>query len=160
MHFQPLALLSLVLSLGGTTTAAPVTTASSEPGAMETAQDPSGMSPASPLFKRDLAGWITYYHAGLGACGWRNTGTERVVAMSRLFFNKYNVDANPNNNLLCGHWISVTYQGKTVEARIVDMCGRCAHNDIDLSQAAFKALAPLSVGMMQGSWKMIPRPSA
>lgn len=45
--------------------------------------------------------------------------------------------------------------GKGVDVTVVDSCPGCGRDDIDLSPAAFKKLAPLSQGVVQVTWKFL-----
>lgn len=90
---------------------------------------------ASGLTKRDShVGEMTYYTPGLGACGYTNNDNQMVAAVSWKLFNKYTPPSgNPNQNTLCGKKAKVTYKGKTITVKIVDSCGGCKYDDIDLS---------------------------
>jgi expansin (peptidoglycan-binding protein) len=128
------------------------------------------------------SGRITYYNPGTGACGQTHTDADFVVALSKYDFDPYTPDGNPNHNTLCGKYIRVSYNGKTVDVMVVDRCEGCNSGDIDLSPAAFRksflwlpsfhscplgeitwltgcvcteVLADLSVGVVQGSWDWI-----
>lgn len=59
-------------------------------------------------------------------------------------------DANDGSN--CGQTVHISYGGKTVTAEMVDSCPGCGGNDLDMSEATFKSLAPLSVGVIQIEW--------
>ncbi|KAG9121195.1 hypothetical protein FRC07_002956 [Ceratobasidium sp. 392] len=83
-------------------------------------------------------GWATHYDAGAGrgACGWDSTS---------------NGDSSSN---ACGKTATVTWRGKSVKARVVDMCPICGHDNIDLSPSTFEQLADKSVGKLYGiSWE-------
>lgn len=59
-----------------------------------------------------------------------------------------------NGNPNCARKAWVTVKGRTVEVRVVDKCGGCKYEDIDLSPAAFKALGlDLGVGRIKGTWR-------
>jgi expansin (peptidoglycan-binding protein) len=88
-----------------------------------------------------LAGDITYYEPGLGACGWTNSDSEYVVALSPSQYGGS-----------CGKMISIAKDGKTVQAKVVDLCPGCASGAIDVSSTAFRALADLSVGRTKCTW--------
>ncbi|PQE10847.1 Rare lipo A protein [Rutstroemia sp. NJR-2017a BBW] len=77
----------------------------------------------SELARRANAGDLTYYDVGLGACGWTNSDSEMV-----------------------------SYGGKSVVVKVVDKCMGCKTDDLDLSPAAFTALAPESLGRIKGTW--------
>ncbi|KAK7460896.1 hypothetical protein VKT23_008824 [Stygiomarasmius scandens] len=92
-------------------------------------------------------GSATFYHPGTaqGACGMTNTDSDHVVAVSTQIF----------NNGLCNKNMNVSYQGKSVQVKVVDSCPGCGPNDIDLSPSAFSVLADQSVGRIQVDWKIV-----
>jgi len=64
-----------------------------------------------------------------------------------------NNGGNSNNNPLCGKTITITYNGVTKTAKVVDTCEGCAAGNIDLSPSLFQDFAPLSAGRVGGvSW--------
>ncbi|PQE18899.1 SCP-like extracellular protein [Rutstroemia sp. NJR-2017a BVV2] len=101
----------------------------------------------SELARRANAGDLTYYDVGLGACGWTNADSEMVVALSWELMGTQS-NGNPN----CGKKIKVSYGGKSVVVKVVDKCMGCKTDDLDLSPAAFSALAPESAGRIKGTW--------
>lgn len=52
----------------------------------------------------------------------------------------------------CNQGITITYNGKSVGATIVDMCPGCAYGSLDMSPALFKEFADESVGTFQMTW--------
>ncbi|QRV95559.1 hypothetical protein RhiJN_23577 [Ceratobasidium sp. AG-Ba] len=108
------------------------------------------INPAGTHTGQDLAVDI-----GLGACGWWNSNTEWVAAISHELFDGWPgyAGGNPNNNPVCTtpHTADITYNGKTIRVGIVDRCEGCALWDVDLSPSAFQALAPLSAGRLYGA---------
>ncbi|KAI0107225.1 RlpA-like double-psi beta-barrel-protein domain-containing protein-containing protein [Nemania sp. FL0031] len=88
-----------------------------------------------------FTGDITYYQPGLGACGQTNSDSEAVVALSPSQY-----DGN------CGKSITITKDGKTATAKVVDKCPSCASGAIDVSSTVFQSLADLSVGRTTVSW--------
>ncbi|KAI0769353.1 RlpA-like double-psi beta-barrel-protein domain-containing protein-containing protein [Trametes elegans] len=93
-----------------------------------------------------FSGDATYYNPGgnFGACGTRNQDSELVAALNPT---QYSGGSN------CGRHINVHYQGKTVNAKVVDLCPGCGSGSVDLSPAAFQKLAPLSVGRIKVTWE-------
>ena len=85
----------------------------------------------------------TWYDPGLGSCGGTYTSSDAVVALSTNFGATY-----------CGKSVQVTYGGKTVTAKVVDSCPSCGPGDLDMSPAAFQALAPLDVGVEPVTWSI------
>lgn len=57
---------------------------------------------------------------------------------------------------LCGTCINITGPNGMVKVKIIDQCPECLEGDIDLSPEAFKKLAPLVIGRIPISWKIIP----
>ncbi|KAL8694731.1 MAG: hypothetical protein Q9218_000657 [Villophora microphyllina] len=98
------------------------------------------------------AGDITFYDTGLGACGWTNDGTsEKVFALAHEM-----MGVQSNGNPFCGRQAEITLDGKTAVGKLVDKCGGCKGQDIDLSHALFDELAPEAKGRISGvSWKFI-----
>jgi hypothetical protein len=95
-------------------------------------------------------GDITYYEAGLGACGTTNDGnTEKVVALPHGL-----MGTQSNGNPYCGKTITIkcTRTGKTTTATVVDKCMGCTGYSIDLSNAAFLELDTLDVGRTKATW--------
>ncbi|KAK5688907.1 hypothetical protein LTS10_000886 [Elasticomyces elasticus] len=92
-------------------------------------------------------GDITYYAPGLGSCGWVNTEDEAIVAIPHGMMEN---GINPNLNPLCGQYITISYAGATHKAKIVDTCGGCDGQAIDLTQTLFDAVAPSGDGRVHG----------
>ncbi|KAI0747943.1 RlpA-like double-psi beta-barrel-protein domain-containing protein-containing protein [Daedaleopsis nitida] len=90
---------------------------------------------------------LTFYDAGLGACGKTNTASDFIVALnSGMYGGGY---PGPN----CFRPISITYKGKTVSATIMDECPGCPSNGgLDLTEGLFKALASLDDGVIYADW--------
>ncbi|RWA07987.1 hypothetical protein EKO27_g7115 [Xylaria grammica] len=108
----------------------------------------AGSALAAPLASNGLAersqtftGDITYYQPGLGACGQTNSDSENVVAMSPSEF---------QGN--CGKTITITKDGKTATAKVVDKCPSCASGSIDVSSTVFQSLVDLAVGRTTVTW--------
>lgn len=86
---------------------------------------------------------------GLGACGWTHNSGNPVVALSPA---EYGYDSNPNNAAVCGKWITITANGKTTAAQVVDKCPECVSGAIDVSPAIFDDIADLGVGRIRVDW--------
>jgi len=111
--------------------------------------------------KPDCGGDITYYEAAddpdaPGTCGIANDGTtELVVAVPvGMMGSQSNQGKGDNANPYCGKKVTVEYGGKSVVATVVDKCGGCAYEDLDLSHAAFSALTPdwQTLGRQKATW--------
>lgn len=102
-----------------------------------------------------LYGDGTYFYPGMGACGFVSHESEYIVAVSQAVWDPQMVDANPNNNPICGKKIRAYYDGKSVEATIVDKCMGCAPNDLDFAPVAFTQLAHQDLGRIKIAWEWI-----
>ena len=99
-------------------------------------------------------GDITYYNVsdGLGSCGKQFENTQMVVALSTAMMAN---GANPNDNPKCYTYITLTNPDNpgSWQGEIVSTCAGCATDDVDLSPALFKAVAPTGNGRVSGiSW--------
>ncbi|KAL7787150.1 expansin-like protein [Trichoderma ceciliae] len=104
---------------------------------------PTDTSPRD-LEARATFGQITYFNAGLGACGWWNGDNDYVVAMSAPLF---------DSQRPCGRNIRVNYGGRSITVKVVDRCAGCAWGDVDLTPRGFRDLiGSLDAGRVQGSW--------
>ncbi|KAK3396985.1 RlpA-like double-psi beta-barrel-protein domain-containing protein-containing protein, partial [Sordaria brevicollis] len=102
------------------------------------------------------SGRFTYFNPGLGACGWWHGDNDLVVALNAAQFDVATPpDGNPNHNAFCGRKIKASYNGKSVTVAVVDRCPGCPWGGLDLSPAAFKKLAGLEVGVLQGTWEWV-----
>jgi len=99
----------------------------------------------------------TWYHTGLGACGWYSAETDYIVAVSQTLFNSFpGATANPNLNPICGKQVKASYGGNEVQVTVVDMCVGCPMWALDFSPSAFEQLASLDVGLLQGmTWEFV-----
>ncbi|KAJ3158218.1 hypothetical protein HK101_001364 [Irineochytrium annulatum] len=121
---------------------------------------PVVVSPPTHLQARDgfsKSGMGTYYlpQGGYGACGVLLQNGEMIAALDHSQFDGQEIDGNPNHNKVCGRKITVTATktGKSVSVRLMDRCVRCEAGWIDLSEAAFAQIAPLSSGIIPISWE-------
>ncbi|SPO21666.1 uncharacterized protein UTRI_01149_B [Ustilago trichophora] len=101
---------------------------------------------AAPLAKRS-SGQATYYAAGLGACGWTNSGSDFIVAMNAPEW---------NGGSHCGQTITITnnQNGNTQQAQVVDLCPGCSYGSLDMSTSLFSALnnGNMDAGVFPISW--------
>ena len=115
------------------------------PGAISSFTSSSECSLDSPC-----KGDITYYTAGVGACGIISDGDiQNVVALPHGL-----MGPESNDNPYCGKTITITCiaTGKTTTATVVDKCMGCDGFSIDLSNAAFLDLDDLAVGRTSATW--------
>ncbi|KAK4230262.1 putative allergen asp f7 protein [Podospora fimiseda] len=96
-------------------------------------------------------GDFTYYQVGLGACGWDDSGkdhTDNIVAISHIV-----MGTQSNGNPYCGKSISVSANGKTVQATVRDKCMGCAADAVDGTEKMFLELfGTLDVGRAPVKW--------
>jgi len=129
------------------------------PPAAPAAPAPAPAAPAAPASGGIVSGTgdITFYElaAGLTSCGGSHQDSEAVVALPIGVMEQYD-GANPNNNPLCGKSIAITYQGKTQYGTVVDSCGGCDSQSIDLSPSLFQSLTGnMGLGRVGGvSWSV------
>ncbi|CAL3967262.1 unnamed protein product [Diplocarpon coronariae] len=128
---------------------APETPAPAAPAPVPTyAATPSESTGGACSSGSPCEGDITYYEAGLGACGTTNDGsTEKVIALPHGM-----MGTQSNGNPYCGMTVTIKLGSKTVQATVVDKCMGCTGNSIDLSNAAFEELADFAVGRTQATW--------
>ncbi|KAI1432099.1 RlpA-like double-psi beta-barrel-protein domain-containing protein-containing protein [Xylaria sp. CBS 124048] len=88
-----------------------------------------------------FTGDMTYYEPGLGACGQTNSASQNVVALSPAQYSGS-----------CGKTITITKNGRSAQAKVVDLCPSCASGSIDVSPAVFQSMADLTVGRMTVAW--------
>ncbi|KAG5350207.1 hypothetical protein C0989_012199 [Termitomyces sp. Mn162] len=98
------------------------------------------------LHKRFSNSRWTFYNVGLGACGKVNVPSDFVVALNSAQYGQ----GFPGPN--CFKKITMTYQGKTATATIVDKCPGCPVGGLDLSVGLFTFFAPESQGVIFGEW--------
>ncbi|KAI0807200.1 RlpA-like double-psi beta-barrel-protein domain-containing protein-containing protein [Fomes fomentarius] len=105
-----------------------------------TARHPKGGSASKKRFDNAR---LTYYDAGQNACGWYDSDSDYVIALSPKLY---------NNGAHCGKMVTVDYQGKQVQAKVTDECPGCNEAEADLSRPLFAHLAPLDEGVIHGRW--------
>ncbi|KAF4603897.1 hypothetical protein EYR40_001070 [Pleurotus pulmonarius] len=86
---------------------------------------------------------FTYYAAGLGSCGHTNTDNDFIVALNA---------AQYAGGSHCGQSITITYGGKSAQAKIMDLCPGCPYGGLDLTPALFAHFDNLDKGVITGSW--------
>lgn len=114
-----------------------------------------GLTLAAPAV---INGKVTYYHAGLGACGQTHSGSDFVVALNKIIFDPQTPGGNPNNNALCNRRIRVRDpgNGRLIDVTVAGRCEICSANDLDLSQGAFEALGHhVDQGVSYADWQWL-----
>ncbi|RDB24073.1 Allergen Asp f 7 [Hypsizygus marmoreus] len=98
------------------------------------------------LHKRFSQARWSFYDVGLGACGEYSVENEFIVALNTPQYG----GGYPGPN--CFKTITMTYNGKTTQAKIMDQCPGCPFGGLDLSRGLFKFFAAESVGIIYGEW--------
>lgn len=91
---------------------------------------------------------VTWYtqNGNYGACGNKHSDDDFIAALDYRAYGDLSAKSK-----YCGQKIRVSWQGKSVDVIVADACPTCDNaSSVDLSTAAFKALAPLDVGMLTG----------
>jgi len=89
----------------------------------------------------------TWYDVGLGACGKWNVASDYIVALNAGMYG----GGYPGPQ--CFKMITITCNGKTATAQIMDECMGCKRNGgIDMSRGLFQHFADLGVGELSCSW--------
>jgi len=113
---------------------------------------------SDPLFFEGNATVFTPQPTGLTACGYTGlTPADVVAGVAKSFFDQHQPagDNNPHDNTLCGREIEVHYQGKIIQAKIVEECAGCTSQfDMILSTGAFSQLADPTVGTIEVLWRL------
>lgn len=98
------------------------------------------------LAARSQTGKATFFEPGLGACGWQSSASDHIAAIDSAQY------AGGSN---CGKWATVFHGDSSVRVKIVDECPTCpSSSSLDLSPAAFSALASQDLGEIDITWKM------
>lgn len=100
-------------------------------------------------------GDLTYYDPALGACGFTNSGSDSICAVSHIIFDAVSVSSNPNANPLCGKKIRVRRDGKSVDLTVVDRCTGCKPTDIDTTRSVFADMADIDEGRVTMDWSWL-----
>jgi len=98
------------------------------------------------LHKRTKGARATFYAVGLGACGKTNQPNDFIVALNSPQYG----GGSPGPQ--CFKRISITCNGKTADATIMDECPGCPFGGLDMSEGLFKFFGPLSAGVMTCDW--------
>jgi len=101
------------------------------------------------LRKRDGGNRFTFYDITVGttACGGTYSKDAFVVALDQAQFGT----AYPSP--FCNKQITITVNGKSADATIVDSCPGCPPNGLDMTEGLFKHFSALGVGVIYGGWQ-------
>ena len=101
------------------------------------------------------SGDLTYYDPALGSCGFTNSASDNIVAVSHVIYDAVSIGSNPNANPLCGKKIRARRNGKSIDLTVVDRCTGCAPTDIDTTRSVFSALANIDQGRVPVEWSWL-----
>ncbi len=98
-----------------------------------------------------VTGSATHYVlSGTGNCSYPSRPADGLfVAMSPSEY---------NGAAACGGYIQVSGPDGSVRAEVIDQCPPCAAGHIDLSEAAFARIAPLSAGLVSVTYQAVIDP--
>ncbi|KAJ6527681.1 RlpA-like double-psi beta-barrel-protein domain-containing protein-containing protein [Mycena capillaripes] len=91
-------------------------------------------------------GRVTFYlpNGAVGACGHPIKTSAHAVALA---------SAQYNDGAHCGKKIKVQHNGKSIIAKVVDLCPGCPSDGLDLTRGAFKKLAKPAIGVIEADWQ-------
>jgi len=98
------------------------------------------------LHKRFSNAKFTFYDVGKGACGQTNQRNDFIVALNSAQYGS----GSPGPQ--CFKTITISANGKTTQATIMDECPSCPYGGLDLSRGLFDFFASESDGVITGSW--------
>jgi expansin (peptidoglycan-binding protein) len=98
------------------------------------------------------AGTATHYVlTGTGNCSYPSPPADGLfVALS---------PAEYHGAAACGGYVEVSGPDGSVRAEVIDQCPPCAAGHIDLSEAAFARIAPLSAGLVSVTYRAVADPA-
>ncbi|KAJ5682192.1 hypothetical protein N7462_005357 [Penicillium macrosclerotiorum] len=102
-------------------------------------------------------GDLTYYNPALGSCGYTNTDSDLVCAVSHILFDAASTGSNPNDNPLCGLKLRLRRNGESVDVKVVDRCVGCAETDLDVTEAVFERVAEIDQGRVSVEWSWLEK---
>jgi len=95
-------------------------------------------------FQKRASGQFTFFAVGMGACGKQNSDDDFIVALNTPSW------AGGSH---CFDTITITVNGKTTQAQIVDRCVSCGSEDLDFSPGLFHYFGGTEAqGVLHGSW--------
>jgi expansin (peptidoglycan-binding protein) len=98
------------------------------------------------------AGTATHYVlSGTGNCSYPSPPADGLfVALSPSEY---------DGAAACGSYVDVTGPDGSVTAEVIDQCPPCATGHVDLSEAAFARIAPLSAGLVSVRYRTVADPA-
>ena len=100
-------------------------------------------------------GELTYYAAGLGACGIDSKDGDNIVAVSHFLFDAVSTGSDPNQNPLCGKTIRARRTAGSVDLKVVDRCTGCKPRDLDVTEKTFAKIASVDRGRVDVEWSWL-----
>jgi hypothetical protein len=150
--------------------AAPTTTeAAAPPAPVSSAPAATSAAPAAPAAQQQSSSssstgesfssvdlTINPLNGALGACGEPMHASDFYVALAAPAWgaSTYDSQTGKATNKWCGQKIKIEYNGKSVDATIMDLCPGCSGHDLDLSDAAWEAIGMTEWTRVQGSWSI------
>lgn len=133
--------------------AAATTTAAAAPATQQQSTDST--STGESFSSVDLT--INPLNGALGACGEAMNADSFYVALAQPAWgaSTYDSQTGKATNKWCGQKIKIEYNGKSVDATIMDLCPGCSGHDLDLSDAAWAAIGMTEWTRVQGSWSIV-----
>lgn len=139
-----------------TSEAAPAATSAAAAPETQQQSSSSGSSSTGETFS-DVDLTINPVNGALGACGEPMNPEDITVALAQPAWgaSTYDTMTGKATNKWCGQKIRIEYNGKSVDATIMDMCPGCAGHDIDLSDGAWAAIGMTEWTRVKGSWSIV-----
>jgi expansin len=116
----------------------------------------SAVGPVSAARPVSAAGSVTgtathYVLSGTGNCSYPSPPADGLfVALSPSEY---------DGAAACGSYVEVSGPDGSVAAEVIDQCPPCAAGHVDLSEAAFSRIAPLSAGLVPVSYRTVADPA-
>src|SRR3954471_5451494 len=149
--------LSLVAALRAVFSAATALALAASGSAGTPASTATSTSTASTSTGRPTAGAIV--HGQATHYGPASTGGN--CSFPSVPKNKFTVAAGPAlyaAGAACGGYLDVSSGGHTIRVKITDKCPECGHGHLDLTDEAFRALAPLGRGLIPITYRVVTNP--
>ncbi|KAL1748124.1 RlpA-like double-psi beta-barrel-protein domain-containing protein-containing protein [Schizophyllum fasciatum] len=80
----------------------------------------------------------------MGACGQMNQASDFIVALNAGMW---------DGGSHCFQQITITINGKSTQATIMDECPGCEYGGLDFSQGLFEYFSSTDAGVLHGSWE-------
>lgn len=92
----------------------------------------------------------TWFEVGTGACGYTDTDSDPIVAISAKI---YGSGGN------CNQWIHITNtdNGQSAYGKTRDECESCGSGSLDMSPGLFEELSTLDTGEIPISWHFMSK---